>query len=187
MIRRVSALLLLGWALGFVGFMLLLPGPAAPAVRTDAIVVPTGAPGRIARGLELLEARQARRMLVTGTAPGVTRADLIRVAGHARTIACCVDLGAEAVDTRGNAEETAAWLGAHRYRSIRLVTSDWHARRARLELGTALGDDVTIVVDGVPSFPTLGQAFNEYNKLLLRAVAIGGQEIWRHRPGGQQA
>ncbi|MEH3045882.1 YdcF family protein [Sphingomonas adhaesiva] len=186
MIRRIAALGLLAWALGFVAFMLLLPGPADPGLRTDAIVVPTGAAGRIARGLELLEAGRAQRMLVTGTAPGVTRADLIRVAGHARTIACCVDLGADAVDTRGNAEETAAWLAGHRYRSIRLVTSDWHARRARLELASALDDGVTIAVDGVPSFPTLGQAFNEYNKLLLRAAAIGGQAVWRHVPWRQQ-
>ena len=187
MIRRLVAVLLLGWALGFVAFMLLLPEPAAPDLRPAAIVVPTGAAGRIARGLELLEAGRAQRLLVTGTAPGVTREDLIRVSGHARTIRCCVDLGAEAVDTRGNAEETAAWLARHRYRSIRLVTSDWHARRARLELASALGDSVTIIVDGVPSFPTLGQAFNEYNKLLLRAAAIGGQAVWRRVPWGRQA
>ncbi|WP_245857602.1 YdcF family protein [Sphingomonas ginsenosidimutans] len=172
MIRRLAALVVLGWALGFAAFMLMLPGPAADDVTTDAIVVPTGAAGRIARGLDLLEHGRARRMLVTGTAPGVTRADLARVAGHARTIACCVDLGAEAVDTRGNAEETAAWVRAHGYRTIRLVTSDWHARRARLELGSALGRDVTVVVDGVPSFPTIGQAMNEYHKLLLRRVVL---------------
>src|SRR3546814_10350716 len=37
---------------------------------------------------------------------------------------CCIDLGHEAVDTRSNAEETAAWVRDHRYRSVRLVTSD---------------------------------------------------------------
>lgn len=171
MIGRVAGLLLLIWSLGFAAFMLTLPGPAGDT-RTDAIVVPTGAAGRIARGLVLLEGGSARRMLVTGTGPGVTRADLARVAGHRATIACCVDLGAEAVDTRSNAEETAAWVRAHRYRSIRLVTSNWHARRAALELGPALGDGVSVLVDGVPSHPTLTQALNEYHKLLLRRVAL---------------
>jgi uncharacterized SAM-binding protein YcdF (DUF218 family) len=176
-IRRLFALALLGWALGFAAFMLLLPGPVGN-VRTDAIVVPTGAAGRIARGLTLLERRLARRMLVTGTAPGVTRRDLARVTqGHDATFACCVDLGAEAVDTRGNAEETSAWVRTHGYRSIRLVTSDWHARRARLELGASLGRDVSIVVDGVPSEPTLAQAVNEYNKLLLRRAALWWEEL----------
>lgn len=178
MTKRLFALLLLGWALGFALFMLVLPGPADPLLRTDGIVVPTGAAGRIARGLDLLEHGRARRMLVTGTAPGVTRADLARVAGHGATIACCVDLGAEAVDTRSNAEETAAWVRARGYRSIRLVTSNWHARRAALELGPALGSGVSVTVDGVPAQPTLTQAINEYNKLLLRRVVLWWEE-WR--------
>lgn len=175
---RLIALLMLAWALGFSAFMLAMPGPADPAATTDGIVVPTGAPGRIARGLDLLEQRRARRMLVTGTAPGVTRADLARVAGHAATLECCVDLGAEAVDTRTNAEETATWVRVHRYRTIRLVTSNWHARRAALELGTALGDGVAVTVDGVPSQPTLAQAMNEYHKLLLRRAVLWW-ERWR--------
>ncbi len=178
MVKRFIALLLLGWALGFALFMLALPQPADGERRTDGIVVPTGAPGRIARGLDLLEHGRAQRMLVTGTAPGVTRGDLARVAGHAATIACCVDLGAEAVDTRSNAGETAAWVRARGYRSIRLVTSNWHARRAALELGPALDRGVTVLVDGVPAQPTLAQAFNEYNKLLLRRVVLWGEK-WR--------
>ncbi|MDR6789056.1 uncharacterized SAM-binding protein YcdF (DUF218 family) [Sphingomonas sp. BE138] len=178
MTKRLVALALLAWLLGFAAFMLALPDPADPARRTDGIVVPTGAAGRIARGLDLLEHGRARRMLVTGTAPGVTRADLARVAGHEATIACCVDLGAEAVDTRSNAEETAAWVRARGYRSIRLVTSNWHARRAALELGPALDAGVEVLVDGVPAQPTLAQAFNEYNKLLLRRVVLWG-ERWR--------
>jgi uncharacterized SAM-binding protein YcdF (DUF218 family) len=171
MIRRLAAMMLLGWALGFAAFMLTLPGPAGDT-RTDAIVVPTGAAKRIDRGLTLLEAGAARRMLVTGTAPGVTRADLVREYGHARAIACCVDLGGEAVDTRGNGEETARWVGAHGYRSLRLVTSDWHARRARLELAQAIGSDVSILVDGVKGEPSLRQSLNEYHKLLLRRLVL---------------
>lgn len=171
MIWRLLAMVLLGWALGFAAFMLTLPEPAGD-VTTDAIVVPTGAPGRIDRGLALLEERRARRMLVTGTAPGVTRADLTRVYGHAATIACCVDLGGEAVDTRGNGAETAAWAEARGYRSIRLVTSDWHARRARMELAEATGADVAITVDGVAGKPSLRQALNEYHKLLLRRTVL---------------
>ena len=173
---RLVSLLLLAWALGFAAFMVALPGPAGD-VRTDAIVVPTGAAGRINRGLALIERDRARRMLVTGTAPGVRRGDLVRAYGHSRAIACCVDLGPEAVDTRGNAEETAGWVREHRYRSVRLVTSDWHARRARLELGSALDPQVTILVDGVPSQPSLGQAMNEYHKLLVRRLVLWGEAL----------
>lgn len=159
------------WGLGFAVFMLLLAQPAGD-VATDAIVVPTGGPGRIARGLALIEERRARRMLVTGVATGVRKADLVRTYAHPGAIACCVDLGADAVDTRSNAEETADWVRQHGYRSVRLVTSDWHMARARMELGAALDPDVRIVRDGVPSDQRLGLLVNEYNKLLLRRVAL---------------
>lgn len=171
MIGRIAGLLLLAWALGFAVFMTTLPRAAGDA-RTDAIVVPTGAPGRIGRGLALLDQGQAKRLLVTGIGAGVRRADLARVYGYERVIDCCVDLGREAVDTRSNAEEIAGWVRRRRYRSIRLVTSDWHAPRVRLELSSALDPGVTVVVDGVPGQPSLTQVLNEYHKLLLRRVAV---------------
>ena len=172
MIVRLFGVALLAWCLGFAAFMLLLPG-ALEGSTTDAIVVPTGGAGRIDRGIVLLERRQARRMLVTGVAPGVRAADLAREYRTSRALfACCIDLGSEAVDTRSNAEETAAWVKRHRYRTVRLVTSDWHVPRARMELGAAMGRGVLILGDGVPSTPRLGTLVNEYNKLILRRVAL---------------
>lgn len=172
MIVRALAVLGIAWAMGFVAFMLMLPEPLAPNT-TDAIVVPTGAAGRIDRGLALLRDRQARRMLVTGVAPGVRAVDLARTYKVPRRVfACCVDLGVEAVDTRSNAEESAAWVRARRFRSVRLVTSDWHLPRATMELKAALGPGVVVLGDGVPATPRLGTLVNEYNKLLLRRVAL---------------
>ena len=55
MIRRSIAFILLAWMLGFAWFALLLPQPA-PIAQTDAVVVLTGGPNRINRGLEILEA-----------------------------------------------------------------------------------------------------------------------------------
>ena len=173
MIRRLAGLVLLAWVLGFAVFMLTLPPPLDAATTTDAIVVPTGGPGRIDRGLDLLRAHQARRLLVTGVAPGVRAIDLARRYDASRALfACCVDLGGEAVDTRSNAEETARWVRVHGYRSVRLVTSDWHMRRARMELAAALGPGVLVIVDGVPGEARLGLLVNEYDKLILRRVAL---------------
>lgn len=172
MIARLIGVVAIAWGLGFAIFMLALAQPADDGQITDAIVVPTGGPGRIVRGLSLIEARKAQRMLVSGVATGLRKIDLIDVNGHAAAITCCVDLGRKAVDTRSNAEETARWVREHRYRSVRLVTSDWHMARARMELGAALDPAVTIVRDGVPSEQRLGPLVNEYNKLILRRVAL---------------
>jgi len=171
-IVRLFGLAALSWCLGFAAFMLMLPEPLAPNT-TDAIVVPTGGAGRIDRGIALLRARQARRMLVTGVAPGVRPIDLAREYKVPVTLfSCCIDLGADAVDTRSNAEETAAWVKTHGYRTVRLVTSDWHVPRARMELAAAMGPQVQVLGDGVTSTPRLGTLVNEYNKLILRRVAL---------------
>ncbi|KKI19954.1 MULTISPECIES: YdcF family protein [Sphingomonas] len=172
MISRFVGLLAVAWALGFAVFMLRLAEPAEPSLTTDAIVVPTGGPGRIPRGLQMIDEGRAKRMLVTGVATGLRKADLIAANGHERAIACCVDLGREAVDTRSNAEETARWMREHGYKSVRLVTSDWHMARARMELGAALDGDVTIHRDGVRAEQPLGRLVNEYNKLILRRIAL---------------
>lgn len=172
MIARGLGLLLIAWIAGFAIFMLTLARPLEGST-TDAIVVPTGGAGRIDRGIAMLQAHQAKRMLVTGVGPGVRPLDLAREYRTSPALfACCIDLGMQAVDTRSNAEETAAWVRRRGYRTIRLVTSDWHVARARMELGAALGHDVVILGDGVPSNPRLATLVNEYDKLLLRRVAM---------------
>lgn len=171
-VRRLIAIAALVYVLGFVLFMLTLPRPLADT-KTDAIVVPTGAPGRIDRGLALIADHQAQRLLISGTAPGVRPIDLaIKYKVPLSLFACCVDLGHEAVDTRSNGEETAKWLRDRGYKSVRLVTSDWHMARARMELEAALDRDVTVVDDGVQGDAALGALIVEYNKLLLRRVAL---------------
>jgi uncharacterized SAM-binding protein YcdF (DUF218 family) len=172
MMTRFVAFLALAWALGFAVFMLALPQPLADHV-TDAIVVPTGAAGRIDRGLSLLEQHAAKRLLITGVAPTVRPIDLaLEYHASPALFDCCVDLGRQAVDTRSNAQETARWVHEHHYRSIRLVTSDWHMARARMELGNALDSSVVIVDDGVKGDPDLRLLLAEYNKLILRRIAL---------------
>ena len=51
---------------------------------------------------------------------------------------CCVDLGFEAIDTVGNARETAEWARARGYDRLILVTADYHMPRALLELRGAM-------------------------------------------------
>ncbi len=166
MIKRLISLLFLAWVLGFAWFALLLPLPASPQ-KTDAIVVLTGGPGRIDRALERLEAGDAKRLLISGVAREVKPREL--AAEYDRPMAlfdCCIALGFEAEDTRSNATEVAAWAKRRDYKSIRLVTTDWHMRRAEYEIGRAVGKDVTIVPDAVRSQPGLATLFREYHKYL---------------------
>jgi uncharacterized SAM-binding protein YcdF (DUF218 family) len=166
-IRRLLSLPLLVWALGFALFVVALPQPADDQ-DTDAIVVLTGAPGRIERGLQILQSREAKRMLISGVNRSVRPHELAFAQRVPKELFdCCIDLGTEAVDTRSNAMETARWIARRRYRTVRLITTDWHMRRARFELSRALDADVEIVTDAVKSRAGFGILFKEYHKYLL--------------------
>lgn len=172
MIVRIAAAALLLWVAGFMTFALFLPQPAPDGIVTDGIVVMTGGRGRIDRGLSVLGRKGARRLLISGVDRRVKPHELaVEYEAPARLIDCCVDLGHESVDTRSNAEEAAGWIRRNRYRSIRLVTSDWHMVRARFDLELVTDKDLRIVVDAVRTEPGLVDLVREYNKYLLRRVA----------------
>jgi len=163
---RIFALIGLVWALGFVWFATTLPQPAGME-RTDAIVVPTGSGGRIPRGLELLRGGAAGKMLVTGVDTDVRPREFMAEYGVDQPLMdCCVVLGFTALDTRGNARETAEWVAANDVASLRLVTADWHMRRTAVELGSRLPANVTVLQDAVATQPSFGTLFIEYHKLL---------------------
>ncbi|MDT7534167.1 YdcF family protein [Sphingobium sp. SA2] len=171
MIVRLFAVSLLGWMLGFIWFAVLLPQPL-DSRPTDAIVVLTGGAGRIDRGIALLEADTAKRMLISGVDRSVRPGELAAEYDTPEALfACCITLGREAIDTRSNAIETARWLERRDYKTVRLITTDWHMRRAALELRQALPERVAIVYDAVPSRPSLTILVREYNKYLLRRGA----------------
>lgn len=176
MVRRTLSVVLLAWALGFIWFAALLPQPAA-AGKSDAAVVLTGGKGRIDRGLETLRRGWSERLLVSGVGREVKPHEFAaEYKVNSGLMACCVTLGYEAVDTRSNAQETAAWIARHKAKSLRLVTSDWHMRRAAMELRAAAPAGIIIFEDAVPTKPSLRILFIEYHKLLARffARALGG-------------
>ncbi len=171
MIRRFLAFILLIWMLGFAWFALLLPQPA-PIAPSDVVVVLTGGPNRIDRGLEILQSGKSKKMLISGVDRDVRPRELAaQYPGSAQYFRCCIVLGFQSVDTRSNALETAAWAKMNKVTSLRLVTHDWHMRRARFELDRALPDGIVITSDAVSTQPSLGALFKEYNKYWLRAVA----------------
>ena len=172
MIGRAFSALLLLYLLGYALFAVMLPRPADER-QTDAIVVLTGGAKRLERGLDLLSRERAKRMLVSGVARTVRPVELsAQYEGSAKLFECCIDLGREAVDTRSNAEEVARWMAKHRFRSLRLITTDWHMPRARFELSRRLPGDIEVVSDAVESNPAFRQIFLEYNKYLLRRAAV---------------
>lgn len=170
---RLAAALVLFYFVGLVGFALFPPQPAG-AQKTDAIIVLTGGEGRIDRALEMLRKGTARKLFVAGVDKKVRAGEFAaeyNVGGG--TMNCCVTLDFKSTDTVSNASQAGFWIAANKVRSVRLVTSDWHMRRAALELRRVAPASVTIVEDAVPSRPSLELLALEYNKLLARTFAPG--------------
>jgi uncharacterized SAM-binding protein YcdF (DUF218 family) len=170
---RVTAALLLAWAAGFLWFIASLRPPAPGTEATDGIVVLTGGSGRVARGVDLIRRGKAKRLLISGVAAGVRPEEIAGMIDAPPGIfRCCIDLGFEALNTRGNASEVADWVQRNGFSSIRLVTSAYHLPRATLEIRERLGQDFTVVGDPVPGKPLPVDLAREYSKFIFRATLI---------------
>lgn len=131
----VVALLAVAWTVGLLWFAAALPSAVAdPTRRTDAIVVLTGGSDRLGVALDLLSAEKGQKLFVSGVYRGVDVRQLLDLSQHSpEDLSCCVVLGYEADNTRGNAIETAAWMKEQGYSSLRLVTATYHMPRSLLE------------------------------------------------------
>jgi uncharacterized SAM-binding protein YcdF (DUF218 family) len=126
-------------ALGFPVFVWSLPRASADPGYADGIVALTGGEGRLQAGIELLDQGKGQRLLISGVHEGTSRDQLFAAVGQlSPRSSCCIDLGRSAADTIGNAEETASWVGRHRYRSVIVVTASYHMPRSMMELRAVL-------------------------------------------------
>ena len=148
----------------------------------DAIIVLTGGQARLDAAIDLLKSGKGKRLLISGVHPDANRDDLSAVTGGGKQLfSCCVDIDHAALDTIGNAEESAKWVRSHAYDRIILVTNNYHMPRSMLEMGRLLGNAVLEPYPVVNTRldegrwlqpPALRVLFTEYNKYLL-ALARG--------------
>ena len=127
---------------GFVGFLSQLRGAEEkPARNADGIVVLTGGSSRVSDAMELLATGYGKRLLISGVHPTNNVSDISRMLpDNHKLLTCCVDLDRSAVDTRGNAAETRRWAKERGFKSLIVVTSNYHMPRAIVELSHAMPD-----------------------------------------------
>ncbi|MBR0691713.1 YdcF family protein [Bradyrhizobium lablabi] len=133
-------------AVGFVGFLSQLRGvEVSPPRNADGIVVLTGGSSRVSDAMELLSAGYGKRLLISGVHPTNDASDISRsLPDSQRLINCCVDLDHSAVNTRSNAAQTRRWVRERGFKSLIVVTSNYHMPRAIVELSHAM-PDVTLI------------------------------------------
>jgi uncharacterized SAM-binding protein YcdF (DUF218 family) len=136
------AIVFVAAALGFVGFISQLRGAETqPDRKADGIVVLTGGSSRVSDAMELLASGYGQRLLISGVHPTNAASDISRsLSDNQSLLNCCVDLDRSAVNTRSNAAETRRWAHERGFKSLIVVTSNYHMPRAIVELSHAMPD-----------------------------------------------
>jgi uncharacterized SAM-binding protein YcdF (DUF218 family) len=131
---------------GFAGFIAQLRGTEAkPPSTADGIVVLTGGSSRVSDAMELLADGYGKRLLISGVHPTNAASDISRsLTDNQSLLSCCVDLDRSAVNTRSNAAETRRWARERGFKSLIVVTSNYHMPRAIVELSHAM-PDITLI------------------------------------------
>jgi uncharacterized SAM-binding protein YcdF (DUF218 family) len=178
-ILTTAAMLAALWGGGLIAFSRSIPGTVVDRTTpTDAIIVLTGGSKRVATGLNLVTNGLAVRALVSGVHRDVEIEQLLQNGPNVgQDLRCCVDAGHGALDTAGNASESAAWMRRHGFRSLRLVTASYHMPRSLLEFRHAMPEAIVIPhpvfsddvkIDNWWQWPgTASLIVREYNKFLL--------------------
>lgn len=136
--------------------------------RADGIVVLTGGASRIEDAIELLASGRGQRLLITGVNRTTSQREIARLRPeHQRIFTCCVDLDRSAVNTVGNATETRRWAHERGFKSLIVVTSNYHMPRAMAELSHQL-PEISLIAFPVVSEQSRPNWSNGSNlKLLL--------------------
>jgi uncharacterized SAM-binding protein YcdF (DUF218 family) len=137
-IGRIVLVAALAYGFGFLVFAATLPHRPASVPRADAIVTLTGGDARLDTAVRLLEKGAAKRLLITGVHPSITKPEIREIAHGGSKFDCCADLDFAAEDTRENAAEAANWMHQHGFRSLILVTANYHMPRSLAEFSAEM-------------------------------------------------
>ena len=143
LINLIVVAIVVAFVSGFAVFVARLEDrDVLPLPQGQAAVALTGGAERISDALELLAAGKVGRLLITGVNQTTTGGEIARLTPRfSEWLRCCVDLGYEALNTRGNAVETRDWARRRGLKGpIVVVTSTYHMPRALLELRRLMPD-----------------------------------------------
>jgi uncharacterized SAM-binding protein YcdF (DUF218 family) len=170
-------------AAGFGWFLWSLPADEIVLHRdADGIVVLTGGASRISDAIELLAAGHGKRLLISGVNRNTTSDEITRLnPDYGRVVSCCVDFD-RSLNTLGNAIETKHWVESRGFRSLIVVTSNYHMPRAIAEIAHQLPDvallPFPVIADKLHAEPwwthgtTMKLMFSEYIKYVVARMRI---------------
>ena len=134
LIKICMSFIFIAWSGGFLWYAEVMNrAPQDLETITDAIVVLTGGRNRVEEGFHLLKSNMAKKLFITGVYKHVSVEGLEKKHSITEIDSSKVELGYKARNTIGNAKETAQWMGQNHFKSLRLVTANYHMPRSLLE------------------------------------------------------
>jgi uncharacterized SAM-binding protein YcdF (DUF218 family) len=191
LLRRIgrSGLLLcaataLALAVGFAWFIWRVPAHEVQLSRdADGIVALTGGASRITDAIELLASGRGQRLLISGANRATNSHEISRLNPEfERWVRCCVDFD-RSVNTLGNAVEIKRWAEHRGFRSLIIVTSNYHMPRALAEIERQVPElallPFPVITERQRAEPwwassaTARLMFTEYVKLIFARLRMG--------------
>ena len=178
----VTALFIIsGWILGLFYFVEQIPEQSTSIdMETDVIAVLTGGAMRLEEGMEAFANMKAKKILISGVGMGFTKKILLSKTNKSKYFKQInpdnIILSGIASNTSENAVETKLFMDLNHYKTLRLVTSDYHMPRSLL-IFKKIMPEITLIAHPVYSkgfqktgtylsFSSLKIAAIEYNKTL---------------------
>lgn len=164
------------WLAGLCWFITLIPTqPDSTDRKADAIVVLTGGSGRLQYALELLAEGKGNKLFISGVSETATIDELLRratpdIQNKIAPMTKSITLGRHAVNTIGNAEETIPWLQKEGFKSIRLVTANYHMPRSLQEFEN---NSLDLTIIPTPVFPGDFDLSNWWSDTNSRILLLG--------------
>ncbi|MCV6599261.1 MAG: YdcF family protein [Alphaproteobacteria bacterium] len=124
------------WLLGLIVFIVFSSGFKNDYLYIENSIVLTGGNSRISESINLLEKGATSKVFLSGVNKNVNKEDILedsfdKYKDH-------FFLGYKAEDTRGNVIESEEWLLNNHIKEVRVITSDYHLLRAKVEFKRSL-------------------------------------------------
>jgi len=110
------------------------------------MVVLTGGSNRIKQTLNLflLNHNENHNLLISGAGTGFSKKTILKLIKktpeNLKILNCCITVENQSTDTYSNAIESYKWIKKNNFKSITLITSDYHMPRALMEFKQKLND-----------------------------------------------
>jgi len=110
------------------------------------MVVLTGGSNRIKQTLNLflLNHNENHNLLISGAGTGFSKKTILKLIKNTpenlKILNCCITVENQSTDTYSNAIESYKWIKKNNFKSITLITSDYHMPRALIEFKQKLND-----------------------------------------------